>query len=95
MRDSVVWEKCVRLWVCTEMDMQRGKKELQRSDFHHVQSWCSRVRVLVLWCGEALLTKGAGLERRVGPGCRQISMATVIRLCRSLRGPGTYSGSIF
>jgi hypothetical protein len=68
--------------------MQRGKKEPQRSDFHRVQSWCSRVRVLVLWCGEAQLTKGAGLERRVGPGCRQISMATVIQFCRYLRGPG-------
>lgn len=76
--------------------MQRGKKEPQRSDFHRVQSWCSRVRVLVLWCGEAQLTKGAGLERRVGPGCRQISMATVISFVGTLEVQGErQSGSIF
>lgn len=26
MRDNIVWEKCVGLWVCTEMGIQRGRK---------------------------------------------------------------------
>lgn len=66
---------------------QRGKENHRGQIFHRLQSCFSRVCALVLWCDEAQLTKGAGLERRVGPGCRQISMATVW-LRRSLRGPG-------
>jgi hypothetical protein len=48
--------------------------------------------LVLLGAREPLLTKGAGLERKVRPGCRRASMATVIRLRRSPRSPGRKIG---
>lgn len=64
--DSMVWEKCVRLWVCMEMETQRGRKDHRGQIF----TACSHgVRVCASLCfGVVRLSSLRVLDWRGGWG---------------------------